>query len=88
MKIDLVVVKESRYYLKWLLVWFMVFGLSGLVVSCVHEDREQKRVEAQELKDWQNSPEHAFRFCITTAVGMNGTATPEQIHACNKAAGR
>lgn len=88
MLIDPKVMEQSGKAMKWLSVIFVILTITGIVTSCIREDREQKVKAAEELRKWENSPEHSFRFCITTAAGLNGTVTPEQIAACNKAAGR
>lgn len=61
--------------------------LKGCLDSRAERDK-QAAIDQKELAAWIASPEYAFRFCITTVAGANGTATPEQIMACNKAAGR
>lgn len=70
--------------------WFWIFMcvLVLAVTQCTREDSANKAKEEADLKAWQTSPEGNFRFCITTATGGDGQATPEQITACNKAAGR
>ena len=67
-----------------------VIAVLGVVALTwvIHNRIVEKNVEADELKTWQASPEYAFRFCITTVAGSNGTVSAEQIAACNKAAGR
>lgn len=50
--------------------------------------RKMAELKVAEQKEWNNSPEYRFRFCLTTAAGESGTASAEQIEACNKAAGR
>lgn len=70
--------------------WFWIFMcvLVLAVTQCTREQTASAERKEAELKTWQTSPEGNFRFCITTATGAEGTATPEQIAACNKAAGR
>ncbi|ABY62903.1 hypothetical protein ST201phi2-1p070 [Pseudomonas phage 201phi2-1] len=71
-------------------VWMWIF-LIVLVMSatqCTIKTEESKVAQAKLEDDWNNSPEKAFRFCLVTVAGESGTATPEQINACNKAAGR
>lgn len=64
--------------------WFWIFLIvSVLAISqCAMEDTRAKRQSEAELKTWQDSPEAAFRFCITTVAGASGTASPAQIEAC------
>lgn len=88
MLIDPKVMEQSNKALRWVCIIFLILTIAGIVTSCIREDRAQKAKVAEELRKWENSPEHSFRFCITTAAGINGTVTPEQIAACNKAAGR
>lgn len=77
---------QSNRKSPWFWIFMCVLVLS--VTQCAREDSAVKAKEDAELKAWQATPEYNFRFCITTAVGGDGTATPEQIAACNKAAGR
>lgn len=68
----------------WIFATVAVIAVS----NCSGKVSEEKKQEQKDLAAWQATPEFAFRFCITTVAGENGTATPEQIMACNKVAGR
>lgn len=70
--------------------WPWVFAIVAIIsiAQCSGKESEVKKQEQKDLASWQATPEFAFRFCITTVAGENGTATPEQIMACNKVAGR
>lgn len=70
----------------WL--WIFLIVLVTVGSKCTMEESRIKSEKESQDKAWLNSPEYAFRFCITTAAGDKGTATAEQIEACNKAAGR
>jgi hypothetical protein len=85
MQLDKEVLKDSRAFAKWAVILTLVFGLGGLIFTHVREVRESDRIEAEELRAWQSSPEYAFRFCLTTVTGIDGTATPDQIKACKEA---
>lgn len=81
---------EQKKSSPWL--WLFLIVVVCATSQCTIEDNRLKAAkeerEAADLKNWQDSPEFAFRFCITTVAGEHGTATPEQIEACNKVAGR
>lgn len=68
--------------------WAFAIVAVASVANCSSKEFDAKKQEQLELKAWQATPEFAFRFCITTVAGEHGTATPEQIMACNKVAGR
>lgn len=70
--------------------WRWAFAIVAVlaVANCSSKDSDVKKQEQKDLAEWQASPEFSFRFCITTVAGEHGTATPEQIMACNKVAGR
>lgn len=62
--------------------WIMLIVTVLAASQCTMEDTKAKRAAEAEQKAWQDSPEAAFRFCITTVAGANGTASPAQIEAC------
>lgn len=70
----------------WAWITLIVAILS--ISQCSMKDSEEKARKAERDAAWMASPEQAFRFCIATVAGNHGTASPEQILACNKAAGR
>ena len=70
--------------------WFWIALIVSVlaIADCSKQGYVEKTRQAELDRAWATSPEQSFRFCISTAAGLNGTATPEQITACNKAAGR
>lgn len=67
-------------------LWFWISLAVGVLAisQCTMESNRTKERDKEKLEAWQNSPEYAFRFCITTVAGAQGTASPEQIEACRK----
>lgn len=88
MLIDPKVMEQTSTAIRWVGSIFLILTITAIVTSCIREENAREAKVAEELRQWHSSPEYNFRFCITTAAGQNGTATPEQIAACNKAAGR
>lgn len=70
--------------------WFWVTLIVAILAmaDCSRQDSAEKARKAQVNEEWMRSPEQSFRFCIATVAGQHGTASAEQITACNKAAGR
>lgn len=70
--------KEEKVMIRFEFKWGWAFAIAAVLATsqCASQVNRAK-IEAE-----------AIRHCIVTAAKVMGTATPEQINACNKAAGR
>lgn len=75
-----------------IIMWVMAFVVCALIVNisqCQRREAAKEAAEAQELKEWQASPEYSFRACLSfAAAGSSSNLPASVIEACNKAAGR